>query len=66
MNLFFFLINFLKEKNQIVIDPHLSQVLYNNKDHVGETIDYFTLKDMTEPNICNLFSNKHYYHRSKL
>jgi len=65
MDLFFFLIKFLKEKNQIMIDPHLSQILYNNKDHVGEKIDYFTLKDMTDPNICNLFCNKGNY-RSKL
>jgi hypothetical protein len=50
---------FNNEYNQIVIDENLSQVLYHNKDHIGEKIGILTLREMLEPNIMNFFcSNK--------
>jgi len=49
---------FNDEYNQIVIDENFSQVLYNNKDHIGEKIGLLTLRGMLEPNIMNFFCNK--------
>jgi hypothetical protein len=35
----------------MIIDENLSINLYGNKNHIGEEIDLFELKDLIEPNI---------------
>jgi len=45
----------LKDNNMkytdVIIDERLSNILYGNSSRVGETINFFLLRDLLEPNL---------------
>jgi hypothetical protein len=45
-------------ENTITIDENLSVILYNNKEHIGEKINPFKLRDLLEPDYTKIFKPK--------
>jgi len=45
-------------EDTIIIDENLSLILYNNKDHIGEKINPFILRDHFEPDFTKIFKSK--------
>ena len=40
--------------DQMIIDENISMKMYGNLDHIGESIDLLTLRDLYEPNFRNI------------